>query len=186
MHLRALALSLLVICVTASVGCQEATPAQASPETAVNAFYSLRIASRTQGTPSVEQLEQLAPHISEELRALLEQALLQHHRIASRTVQSQRTFVEGDLFSSLFDGPTSFVAQGTEHRPSGEYMVSVLLKSSYQLPILSWTDRVKVIQENGRYVVADIEYANHWAFGSNTALVASLNSAIGKGARKHG
>jgi hypothetical protein len=165
------------------VGCDEPEP-QATPEAAVVAFYTSRIASGTQGTPSVDELEQLAPYISQELRELLEEALLKHNKIASRTVQQRRTFSEGDLFSSLFDGPTSFTAAAIEKRAGDEHVVSVKLTSGKQLPALSWTDKVTVIRENGHYVVADIEYTNHWAFGSNTQLVSSLRSAMSNRSRK--
>jgi len=133
----------------------------------------------------VDELQQLAPYISRELHGLLEEALLNHNKISSRTVQQRRTFSEGDLFSSLFDGPTSFASGAIEELQGDEHVVSVKLTSGKQLPALSWTDKVKVIRENGHYVVADIEYANHWAFGSNTKLVASLQSALRKRGRKN-
>ena len=171
-----------LIVTSALVGCKEPEP-QASPEAAIVAFYTSRIESGAKGTPSVDELERLAPYISQELRGLLEEALLKHNKISSRTVQQRRTFSEGDLFSSLFDGPTSFTA-GPVERTGDEHVVSVKLTSGRQLPALSWTDKVTVIRENGHYVVADIEYANHWAFGSDTRLVSSLRSAMGNRSRK--
>jgi len=173
----------LAMCIALSfamlAGCHEPDP-QATPENSIRAFYAARLATATQGTPSVEQLEQLRPYISTELHSLLQDALLMHHKIASRKTQRGRTFVEGDLFSSLFDGPTSFVTREHEARAADEHVITVRLTSAKQLPALSWTDKVKVVRENGHYVVADIEYTNHWAFGSNSQLVASLRKAMHK------
>jgi hypothetical protein len=176
----------LIAALSASMfaACKKPEP-QASPEAAIQAFYTSRIASGSRGTPSVDELEELAPYISEELHGLLEEALLNHNKISSRTVQKRRTFSEGDLFSSLFDGPTTFAAGSIEDLSGDEHVVSVKLTSGKQLPALTWIDKVKVIHENGRYVVADIEYTNHWAFGSNTKLVSSLRSAITKRSRKN-
>ena len=164
--------------------CKKPEPS-ASPEGTVKGFYTTRIASGAQGTPSVEELERLAPYLSTELHELLGQALLNHHKLGSRTVQQRRAFSEGDLFSSLFDGPTSFIAGANESSAADEHLISVQLTSAKQLPALSWTDKVKVIRENGHYVIADIQYANHWAFGSNTTLVSSLQTAMGKRLKKN-
>jgi hypothetical protein len=187
MHLlhRIFTIWFIAVCAAVALGCTRSEPQQSTPETAVLTFYSQRIASGIQGTPSVDQLERLAPYISAELRTLLEEALLQHHKISSHSIQSKRTFVEGDLFSSLFDGPTSFATKETRQGARGSYIVTVQLMSAKQLPALKWTDQVTVIEEDGRFVVADIEYGNHWAFGNQTSLIASLNAAMGKRARKH-
>ena len=172
----------VVLCVLGSAACKKRRP-QATPESAIDAFYSERMASGARGTPSLEELERLAPLISVELHELLQEALLKHHKLASKTVQRRRTFVEGDLFSSLFDGPTSLLVGSSEPLAGDEFLITVQLTSAKQLPALTWTDKVRVVRERGHYVIADIEYGNHWAFGSNTRLVSSLQMAMGKRTR---
>ena len=167
------------LCLSVAAGCKKPEP-QASPQAATRAFYEARIASGAQGTPSLDELERLAPYISVQLHDLLQEALLKHHRIASKTLQKRRTFSEGDLFSSLFDGPTSLIVGEAEPLAGDEFRITVQLTSAKQLPALTWTDKVRVVREQGRYVIADIEFGNHWAFGTNTRLVYSLQSAMGK------
>jgi hypothetical protein len=169
-------------CALGIAACKKPEP-QATPEAAIRAFYSARIASGANGTPSVSELEQLAPLISVELHDLLQEALLKHDKLASKTQKKRRTFVEGDLFSSLFDGPTSLVVGASEPLAGDEYLVTVKLTCAKQLPALTWTDKIRIVRERGHYVVADVEYGNHWAFGSNTRLVSSLQSAMGKRGR---
>jgi hypothetical protein len=170
------------LCAFGLFACRQPEP-QVTPESAIESFYAARIASGARGTPSVDELERLAPLISVELHDLLQEALLKHHKIASRSKQTRRSFVEGDLFSSLFDGPTSLVVGDSEALAGDEFFVTVKLTSAKQLPALTWTDKVRVVRERGRYVVADIEYGNHWAFGSRTRLISSLQSAMGKRTR---
>ena len=181
--LRRLLLGIFVAtCGFGIAACKKSEP-QATPEAAIRAFYSVRIASGANGTPSVSELEQLAPLISVELHDLLQEALLKHEKLASKTLQKRRTFVEGDLFSSLFDGPTSLLVGASEPLAGDEFLITVKLTSAKQLPALTWTDKLRVVRERGHYVVADVEYGNHWAFGSNTRLVSSLQSAMGKRGR---
>jgi hypothetical protein len=167
------------ICVIGSSACRNAEP-HATPAAAIESFYSVRIAGGARGTPSVDELERLAPFISVELHDLLAEALLKHHKLAAKTQERGRTFSNGDLFSSLFDGPTSLLVGGSEQLAGDQFLITVKLTSAKQLPALKWSDKVRVVREGGHYVVADIEYANHWAFGSNTRLVHSLQRALGK------
>jgi hypothetical protein len=175
--------SLVLVCaalfLSIAAGCKKPEP-QATPQAATRAFYEARIASGAQGTPSLAELDQLTPYISVQLHDLLAEALLKHQRIASKALQKRRTFSEGDLFSSLYDGPTSLIVGEAEPLAGDEFRITVKLTSAKQLPALTWTDKVRVVREQGRYVVADIEFGNHWAFGTNTRLVYSLQSAMGK------
>jgi hypothetical protein len=168
-----------VFCVCSLIACKKPEP-QATPEAAIRAFYSMRIASGARGTPSIDELERLSPLISVELHDLLQEALLKHHKLASSSTPARRSFAEGDLFSSLFDGPTSLTVGAAEQLAGDEFLITVQLTSAKQLPALSWSDQVRVVREQGRYVVADIQYANHWAFGANTRLIRSLRAAMGK------
>lgn len=178
--LRALLIAAMAVVVAlAGSACRKAEP-QATPASAIQSFYSVRIASGARGTPSVDELERLTPFISVELRDLLAEALLQHQKLAAKTHDKGRTFSDGDLFSSLFDGPTSLLVGGSEPLAGDQFLITVKLTSAKQLPALKWSDKVRVVREGGHYVVADIEYANHWAFGSNTRLVHSLQRALGK------
>lgn len=174
--------AMAIVCALGSAACRKTEP-QTTPAAAIQSFYSVRIASGARGTPSIDELEQLAPFISVELHDLLAEALLNHQKLAARTQEKGRTFSDGDLFSSLFDGPTSLLVGGSETLAGDQFLVTVSLTSAKQLPALRWSDKVRVVREGGHYVVADIEYANHWAFGSNTRLVRSLQRALGKDTR---
>jgi len=126
--------------------------------------------------PSKQQMSELRPYVSDDLYALLTQASEQASQSSKPANNSsrRRSFIDGDLFSSLSDGPTSFVQGEIARTSTGEVEIPVRLTSAQQLPAVYWVDRVRVVRQDDRYVIADIHYANHWRVGSKQTLVAAL------------
>lgn len=172
MAARIVAQSLLgSLCVLLAACTADPDERLSSPEGTVTEFYSWRVRQPAMTVPSQQQLAQLRPYVSDELYALLVQTSEQAHR--SKPARN-RSFVDGDLFSSVSDGPTSFVHGDIERTPQGEVVVPVRLTSAQQLPAVHWVDRVLVVRQEDRYVIADVQYANHWSVGSRETLVAAL------------
>ena len=168
----------------------------ATPQAAVTGFLNWRINSQITGTPDAEQLEAMAPYISAELHGLLQKAREEYEgirpsplalsrerergsRLKPSLKERKRLLGESDLFSSMFEGPTSF-SMGDVETQGDEHVVSVRFMSGRQLPAINWIDRVRVVQENGHYVVADVEYANHWSLGSHATLLGVLQGAAAR------
>jgi Protein of unknown function (DUF3828) len=143
-----------------------------SPEGTVGEFYAWRVRQPAMTMPSKQQMSELRPYVSDELYALLTQAS-EEARQSSKPGR-RRSFIDGDLFSSLSDGPTSFVQGEMEGTPTGDVEIPVRLTSAQQLPAVYWVDRVRVVRQDDRYVIADIYYANHWRVGNKQTLVAAL------------
>lgn len=148
-----------------------------TPAGIVSQFYTWRIQSHMTGAPTADELEGMRPLISTELQTLLtrvsDKAAGADKDKASRK-KHKPAFTDGDLFSSIAMGPTSFTMGEAEVLDNDIRVIPVRFMSARQLPAINWTDRVKVINENGRYVLADIEYANHWQAGGNGTLVKLL------------
>lgn len=147
-----------------------------TPQGVVKGFYDWRIHSQMTGAPDARQLAAMQPYISTELHDLLAKARPgdTDRKSAQRKKQrGKRAFAEGDLFSSIFDGPTTFKIDDVATQGADRF-VPVTFTSAKQLPSINWVDRVKVIDENGHYVVADIEYASHWEFGARATLIDAL------------
>jgi len=166
-----------------------------TPEAAVKGFLDWRINSRMAGAPDAAQLEEMSPYISEELRSWLGKAREEYENkkpslpalsrkelekgtrvkpLSKRETRS-RMLGESDLFSSMFEGPTSFT-MGESEAEDSTHVIPVRFMSGRQLPAINWTDRVRVVRENNHYVVADIEYANHWSLGSRSTLLDALKN----------
>ena len=148
-----------------------------TPAGAVERFYTLRIKSKVSGAPTAEELKVFAPYLSEELRGLLEQARKRHDDDVARTPSDKPAFADGDLFSSLFEGPNSFKI-GADEVTGDLHRISVQLAYNRQQPVVSWTDKAVVKSENGKPVIADIEYGGNWEFSNKGTLVSMLKNAL--------
>jgi hypothetical protein len=148
----------------------EAVSTPEPPARVVRAFYDTRLRLAVDGAPSAEQLAALAPLVSDTLRALLDSARRLRDAEAARAPDEKPPFVEGDLFSSLFEGPTAFTVDTAALGPR----VPVHLTRADDSGRSEWTDRVVVREERGRWVVDDVEYGGTWQFANKGTLRASL------------
>jgi hypothetical protein len=143
----------------------------------VERFYKARLDANVIGAPDEKQLKALEPYLGQELRGLLAQARKRQLDDVARAPGDKPAFADGDLFSSLFEGPTSFKV-GIDETTGDTHRVSVQLAYDRQQPVVSWTDKVVVKNEDGKPVVVDIEYGGTWAFGNKGTLVSMLKKAL--------
>ena len=157
------------------VGCKgKGLPA---PSPVVVAFYTARIASRTSGAPTADELRQFAPFLSDTLTALLKAATALRDREAKRAPDAKPPFVDGDLYSSRFEGPTSFVvlrdSASTTHSTSVVRFTYISNGDSY-----TWTDTVRLGRKGRFEVIEDIAYGGAGEFGNHGTLRASLEATL--------
>lgn len=169
--MKAFALILTLALATCSTGTPD------SPAAVVNAFFQARLQTPAAGAPTETQLQSLSPYLSDELQALLRQARELRDRQAAATPAEKPDFTDGDLFSSLFEGPTDFDVG--EASPSGTgYRVPVRLRHRQGGIETGWTDTAIVVQRRGRWVIADIEYGGDWDFANRGALATTLQHTL--------
>ena len=158
------------------VGCQSA-PEQPSARTVVQEFYAAVIAQRVNGAPTAAQMTALTPYLSDTLRALLTAARQRSEADAARDPNEKPAFVDGDLFSSLFEGPN--VVEVVADSAQGEHQIAtVRMTSNTANPPVVWTDRVVLTKERGRFVIDDVEYAGTWDFANKGRLRESLVAGL--------
>ena len=144
---------------------------------AENLYTTLRQAGVT-GAPTSEQLARLEPYISDTLRALLAAANRMRETDIRRFPDEKPSFAEGDLFSSLFEGPSSFrVAETEAGRPP--HRVRVDFTHAADGTRTNWSDVVVVVREGERWVVDNVEYRGAWDFAAQGSLRMSLELAVG-------
>jgi hypothetical protein len=157
------------------VACQRAP--EPSARTVVQEFYASTIAQRVDGAPTVAQLATLGPFLSDTLRALLAAARQRSEADAAREPNEKPAFVEGNLFSSLFEGPNAVEVVADSTR--GDVQVATVhMTSTTANPPVVWTDRVVLTKQGGRYVIDDVEYGGTWDFASKGSLRASLVAGL--------
>src|SRR5574341_464019 len=119
------------------LGCRSA-PA-ATPASVVTDFYAASVASTQSGVPSPEQVARLAPYLSDSLEALLVAVRRLSEAARVQAPDEKPPFADGNLFSSLFEGPTAVRVVGDSSRGS-MHAVSVSMIYAGADPPVIWTD----------------------------------------------
>ena len=163
----------------------------AAPEQVVADLYAALNTLRPSGAPTDTQRLILAPLLSAELTGLLQRADAARTAARAAAPTEKPPFTDGDLFSSLFEGPTAFAvgkAVSAAAAPGGrlgDLQVPVDLRHTIDPaagggePAI-WTDTVLLREENGRFVVADIAFGGGWDFANKGTMVASLRAGLGE------
>ncbi len=82
---------------------------QENPKVFANRFYQTYLELNVRGLPDEKELKLLSPYLSEDLRQLFEKAQFQQKRfIQENPVDMKPPWVDGDMFTSLFEGARSF------------------------------------------------------------------------------
>ena len=165
--------SLLVL--LAAVGCQTAPAPNAT--SVVQQFYRTTIADSVTGAPTQKQLADLSPYLSDTLKSLLVAARKRNEADVARAPDEKPSFAEGDLFSSLFEGPNEAEVVADSARGAAR-VATVRMTYKGATPIVTWTDRVVLVLQQGRYVIDDVEYGGKWDFASKGTLKSTLAAAL--------
>jgi hypothetical protein len=158
--------------------------AAASDDTALgsvtNDFYAVYSSFHpSDGVPATNALTRYQPYLSPGLGRLLADAVAAEARFAGKYKDSP-PLIEGDLFTSNFEGATSYSirkceAQGTAARCAVD--LAYVPTDGKNKPI-TWTDRVYLVRTNAGWRVDDIGYGATWAFGNKGRLSETLKEAI--------
>lgn len=152
-----------------------AAPPSARPSEAAGAFYAAYLKLPRGGVPNAEQRGRLQATISPALDRLLAAADAAEGRYAKRTRNEVPPLVEGDLFTSLFEGATrATVASCTDDARVAICLVVLSYKDGQSET--AWQDRVHLVLNAGRWVVDDIEYAGGWDFARRGRLTETLKA----------
>ena len=157
------------------LGCKPAAEPNASD--VVRQFYAATIKAKVTGAPTAEQLATLSPYLSDTLRSLLAAARKRSEAEAAKSPDEKPSFVEGDLFSSLFEGPDAIEVLPDSAR-GDRRVASVKMTANAANPPVSWVDRAVLVKQGDRYVIDDIEYGGTWDFANKGSLRATLISGI--------
>jgi hypothetical protein len=168
-----------------------ATLPAAAPERVVADLYGALATLRPSGAPTEAQRAALAPLLSSELVGLLSRADTARATARAAAPTEKPPFTDGDLFSSLFEGPTAHQVGAPVSGAAvpggrlGDLTVPVTLThvadpAAGSKPT-TWTDTVLLREENGRFVVADIAFGGDWDFANKGSLVAALRAGLGEG-----
>src|SRR3954468_16534143 len=163
-----------------------AASAQAEdPAAAVNAFYSVYSGQHAQGLgiPDATVRLRLQPVLSPRLNKQLATAATAQARLTAKVKNAVPPVLEGDVFSSLFEGPTAWKVGSCQQKDKAA-RCSVAL--SYVPPPTAgtkakpanWTDTLVLAATPQGWKVDDVVYDAGFAFGNTGRLSDMLNMVI--------
>jgi len=147
-------------------------PASAADDAAgaANAFYAVTmgLAKSGGGIPDATARVRLAPVLSPRLDKALADASAAEVRFKAKN-RDAPPLIEGDIFSSLFEGPTAFkvgVCRGDDK--TARCAIALTHQDPGQKPV-SWIDTLVLVNQGG-WKVDDIAYDANFAFGNTGTL----------------
>jgi hypothetical protein len=163
----------IIITLFLALSCAAAVPSETDPATLAFKFYSSYQDIGPCGIPQPADLQKLEPLFTTRLRSLLHEARRYQSAYAKRHPEDKPPFVDGDLFTSNFEGFKTFSVGVVKQQAGGAYRVEVTL-SYWEVndpkAIVKWTDAIIVVREQGRLLIDDFEFLGTWPFAQKGRL----------------
>ena len=164
------------LCVVVLLGVSSSAEAQsASPSSVADSFYKKYVAYQMRGLPTEKQINALAPLFSKDIMTMIAADRAQQKKFAKEHPDEKPPWIEGDLFSSLFEGATSYtLGKSRVQKTRAEVDVHLVYKNKSDAT--EWVDTVVLTKANGKWVIHDILFKGNWAFMNGASLRASLTN----------
>jgi hypothetical protein len=146
----------------------------------VSQFYTTYAAIGSRGLPDSGEFATLAPYLTRRLQLQIDSARHIQNAYARRHPDDKPPFIEGDLFSSNFEGFSGFLVDSVVELGKDHYRVRVDLWYSDPVDpsvVVRWHDAVYVVREQSGYVIDDFEFLAPWPFGRKGRLSVLLRQA---------
>lgn len=164
-------------------GCAEPPPAVPAQQVASD-FYQAYLLTGASGVPSAEQRHQLAPFLTEELLQLLGDAAAAEARYAAAQTEPSPPLLQGDVFSSLFEGATGVEVKACkEVTEKAACQILLAYTPPGQTPA-HWQDILYLERTDAGWRISDLEYGGDWPFGNKGSLQATLQQLISEAPAK--
>ncbi|MEI9885543.1 MAG: hypothetical protein WDN08_03435 [Rhizomicrobium sp.] len=166
----------LSLAVAAALAAPAAADESAALRAAADGFYGVYKALHASGIPDDADRAKFGPYLSPGLEDLLRQGAVAQARFFAAHKGSP-PLIEGDLFSSLFEGATG-VAVAACSAGAANGTCTADLTYSDGTSRQAWTDTVYLVKTPAGWRVDDIGYGGAWAFGNKGRLSQTLKQAI--------
>jgi hypothetical protein len=160
-------------------------PAKAAgdPAAAVNSFYDVYNAQHAQGLgiPDATVRLRLQPVLSPRLNKQLAQAAAAQGRLTAKVKNAVPPVLEGDIFTSLFEGATAWKVGGCQNDAKTarcEVALSYVPPLSSKAKPAHWADTVILTNTPQGWKVDDVVYDAGFAFGNTGRLSEMLAMVI--------
>ncbi len=184
--MKSAALLLAVMLATPAVAQSQAVTAPADPAAAANAFYAVYgpQVGKGGGIPDAATRLRFSAVLSPRLNAQLAAAAAAQARLTARVKNAVPPMLEGDIFSSLFEGATGWKVgacqsdANTARCPVALTHVAPAIAGRAPVKPAQWNDTVLLTNGPQGWKVDDVIYDAGFAFGNTGRLSSMLRMVI--------
>ena len=156
-----------------------APAAGGAPDNTVEEFYAAyRALPAGGGIPDEDARATLTPFISPALSKLLSDADAAETAYAKATNGESPPLIEGDPFSSLFEGATAYDVGKCEGDAKEQQCIVDLTHDDKSAKPTKWQDTADVVMTDKGWRVDDIEFGGTWDFANKGRLTELLKATI--------
>lgn len=138
-----------------------------SADAAMKAFYSAYLKAKVSGIPDAKARAPFTPLISAKLDKLLADADAAEQLHFRLTKNEEPPLVEGDPFSSLFEGATSYkLGECKEKDAAATCRVELTYAGNAGDKPVRWADAATLVKQADGWVLDDIVFGATWDFGN--------------------
>jgi hypothetical protein len=141
--------------------------------TLVTDFYEMRHRLGRTGLPDENEMKAYRAFLCPPLAATMDAARIRQRAYIDENPDEKPPLVEGDLFSSLFEGVDVATAAGTEVT-GDKATVTMSMRFGEGDSAVRWKDAVLLAREQGSWCIADVEYRGDWPFANKGKLSQTL------------
>ena len=125
------------------------------------------------GLPDAGSMSAYGAFLCPSLTSALRDARVRQEQFRASNPDEKPPLVEGDLFSSLFEGPESYSAAESKIEGS-RALVKMDLRHGEGSGATSWKDTVVLELDDGIWCISDVEYGGKWPFANRGRLSETL------------
>lgn len=151
-----------------------AEPAQGPVAVAMD-FLVMHQRLGNSGLPQRADLPAYDAFLCQDLAQAIRAAQVRQEVARAERPDEKPPYAEGDLFSSLFEGPERFEVRDSQVEGDSA-RVSVAMRHGEGETAKRWTDMLVMRLDDGIWCLADVEYGGDWPMASKGRLGAALQA----------
>ncbi len=152
-----------------------------TPRATAAAFYRIYLQVRPSGAGDAATRTRFAPVLTSRLMGQLAQAQAAEADYAKKTKGESPPLMEGDVFTSLFEGAGRFHVAGCQTSQTRSRCRTDLYYASPGQKPTRWHDTLVLQLTATGWRVDDVIYGGTWAFGPKGSLSQTLKAAVADG-----
>jgi hypothetical protein len=158
----------------------EAAPAEPAaaaqaPASVAEDFYAMHQKLGNSGLPNSGAMNAYNAFLCPDLSAAIADAYKRQQQFVAEHPDDKPPLIEGDLFSSLFEGPESVMA-GDTAIDGNSARVTLSMHAGEGSHATKWKDVVVLKLDDGIWCIDDVEYQGKWPFANHGRLSDTLKA----------